>query len=160
MMKAFPNNAAFCKQLVTMGISMVFSWFSSSSLSVNKAPTRTGITVALTFHNFFSCKLKFWYLVIFSSYFTLMFWSSGTAMSTILHFLFSLSTMSGISLSVCIGMSQSILRFSFSCNDSDSCENHCLYIQFESSCIGASALLLCLFLYWFSARTEQKLTKC
>ena len=70
---AVSSNAAFCKQLITMGIPMVFRWFSSSSLTVPKATTTIGITVALTFHNFCTCNLKYWYLVIFSSYFTLMF---------------------------------------------------------------------------------------
>ena len=139
-MKAVLNNAVFCKQLVTMGIPMLFWWLSSSSLTIIKAQTRTGITVALTFHNFYSFNLKFWYLVIFSSYFTLIFWSPGTAMSMILHSLFSSSTMPGISLSVCIAKSQSILDFSSSCNDSDWCEYHCLYIQFQISCTVASAL--------------------
>ena len=40
------KNAAFCKQFITMGDPMVFRWFSSSSLSVPKAPTTKGITVA------------------------------------------------------------------------------------------------------------------
>ena len=68
-MKAVPSNAAFCKQLMTMGIPMVFRWLSSSSLTVPKAPTTIGITVALTFHNFCTCNVKSWYLVIFSSSF-------------------------------------------------------------------------------------------
>ena len=100
-MKAVPSNAAFCKQLITMGIPMVFRWFSSSSLIVPKAPTTIGLTVALTSQNFWTCNLKSWYLVIFSSSFTLMFWSPGTAMSMILHSLFSLSmtTIKGFSFS-------------------------------------------------------------
>ena len=72
-MKAVPSNAAFCKQLITMGIPIVFRWFSSSSLIVPKAPTSIGITVALTSQNFWTCNLKSWYLVIFSNSFTLMF---------------------------------------------------------------------------------------
>ena len=72
-MKAFPSNAAFCKQLITMAIPMVFRWFSSSSLTVPKAPTTIGITVALTSYKFCTCNLNSWYLVIFSSFFTLMF---------------------------------------------------------------------------------------
>ena len=87
-MKVVPNNAAFCKQLVTMSLSNFFRWFSSSSLTTPKAPTTIGITVALTSHNSCNCNLKSWYLVIISSSFTLMFWSPGTAMSMILHFLF------------------------------------------------------------------------
>ena len=72
-MKAVPSNAAFCMQRITMGIPMVFRWFSSSSLTVPKAPNTIGITVALTFHNFCTCNLKSWYFVIFYSSFTLMF---------------------------------------------------------------------------------------
>ena len=100
-MKAVPSNAAFCKQLITMGIPMVVRWFWNFSVTVPKAPTTIGITVALTFHNFCNCNLKCWYLVVFSSSFTLMFWSPGTAMSMILHSLFSLSmtTIKGFSFS-------------------------------------------------------------
>ena len=57
-MKAVPSNAAFCKQLMTMGIPMVFRWLSSSSLTVPKAPTTIGITVALTSHYFWACNHK------------------------------------------------------------------------------------------------------
>ena len=45
----------------------------------------------MTSHNFCTCNLKSWYLVIFFSSFTLMFWSPGTVLSMILHSLFSLS---------------------------------------------------------------------
>ena len=51
-MKTVPGNAAFCKQLITMGIPMVLRWFSSFSITVPKALTTTGITVALTIKNF------------------------------------------------------------------------------------------------------------
>ena len=61
-MKAVPSNAAFCKQLITMGILMVFRRFSSSSLTVSKAPTTIGITLALTSRNRCTCNLKSWYL--------------------------------------------------------------------------------------------------
>ena len=54
-------------------ISMFFRWFSSSLLTVLKAPTVTGITVALIFRNFCTCNLKSWYLVVFSVSFTLVF---------------------------------------------------------------------------------------
>ena len=64
-MKAVPGNTAFCKQLMTMGIPMVLRWFSSFSLTLPKAPTTIGITVALTSHNFCTCNLKSWYMVIF-----------------------------------------------------------------------------------------------
>ena len=123
-MKAVPKNATLCKQLITIGIPMVFWWFSNSSLTVPKAPTTTGITVTLAFHSFYSCNLKSWYLVIFFSYCTLIFWSPGTAMSMILHSLFSLTTMSGISLYVWIAKSQSILYFSFPSTGSDWWESH------------------------------------
>ena len=62
-MKAVSSNDAFCKQLITMAILMVFRWFSSSLLTVPKAPAAIGITLALTSHNFFTCNLKAWYLV-------------------------------------------------------------------------------------------------
>ena len=101
---------------------MVFRLFSSSSLTIPKTPATIGVIVALTSHNFSTCNLKFWYLVIFSISFNLMFWSPGTAMLMILHSLFPLSmtTISGfqcsISLSVWIAKSQSI--------GSSWCENH------------------------------------
>ena len=71
--KSVPSNAAFCKQLITVGIPMVFRWFSSALVTVPKAPVTIGITVALTSHNFCTCNLKSWYLVIVSGFFTLMF---------------------------------------------------------------------------------------
>ena len=126
---------------------MVFRWFSSSSLIIPKAPTTIGITVALRSHHFWTCNLKFCYLMIFSSSFTLMFWSPRTAMSMILHSLFylSMTTISGfrcsISLPFWIAMSQSILHLSFSTTGFGWCENHsCLHIQSEISYIGASVL--------------------
>ena len=61
-MKAVSSNAAFCKQLITMGIPMVFRRFSSSSLIVSKAPATIGITLALTSRNRCTCNLKSWYL--------------------------------------------------------------------------------------------------
>ena len=70
---------------------MIFRWFSTSSLTVPKATVTIGVTVALTSYNFCTCNLKSWYLVIFFSSFTLMFWSPGTVLSMILHSLFSLS---------------------------------------------------------------------
>ena len=160
--KAVPNNVALCKQLINMGIPMAFQLFSSSSLTVPKAPMRTGINVTLTFHNLYSCNLKPWYLVIFSSYFALIFWSPGTAMLMILHSLFSLTIMSGISLSLSIGKSQSILHFSFSSTGSDWCENHLSShsvwnFLHRSQCTFFPSLS-CLFLFWFPAKTEHKLT--
>ena len=130
--KAVPSNKAFCKQLITMSIPMVFRWFSSSSLTVPKAPTTIGVTVDLTSHIFSLCNLKSWYLVIFSSSFTLMFWSPRTAMSMILNSLFSLSmtTISGlrssISSSVLIAKSQSI----FSSTGSSWCKNQTIYSDY------------------------------
>ena len=119
-MKAVPSNAASCKQLITINIAMVFRCFSSSSLTVPKAPTTIGVIVVLTSHNFYTCNLKSCYLVIFSSSFTFMFCSPGTAMPMILHSLFCLSvtTVSGlwcsISLSAWIAKSQTMLHLSFS----------------------------------------------
>ena len=71
-MKAVPSSAAFCNQLITMGIPVGSGWFSSSSLTLPKALATTDITVALIFHPFCSCNLKSWYLMIFSSSFTLI----------------------------------------------------------------------------------------
>ena len=71
-MKAVLSNAAFCKQLIAVGIPMVFRWFSSSSPTVPKAPTAIGITVALTSHNFCTCNFMSLYLVISSSSFALI----------------------------------------------------------------------------------------
>ena len=81
---------------------MVFRYFSSSSLTVPKARTTIGVIVVLTFHNFYTCYLKSWYLVICSSSFTFMFCSPGTAMAMILHSLFCLSvnTVSGLGCSI------------------------------------------------------------
>ena len=64
-MKAVSSNGVLCKKLTTMGIPMLFTWFSSSSLALPKALTTVGITAALTSHNFFNCNLKSWYLVTF-----------------------------------------------------------------------------------------------
>ena len=135
------SNADFYKQLITMGNTMAFGWFSISSATVRKAPITTGITVASTSHNFCTCNLKSWYLVVFCSSFTLIFWSAGTVMSLILHYLFSLSVTTifglqcSISVSVWIVKPQSILNLSFS-----------------------SPSLPCLLMYWFPARTENELT--
>ena len=148
---------------------MVFRWFSSTSLTVPKVPPTIGLTVALTSHNFCTCNLKSWYLVIFSSSFILMFWSPETAMSMILHSLFSLSitAISGfqcsISLSVWISKSQSILHLSFSSTGSGWCKNHLSShsisnLLHRSQCTFFPSLS-CLLLYWFPARTECKLTK-
>ena len=73
------------KELIPMDILVVFRWISSSSLTVLKASATIGIIVVLTSHNFCTCNLKFWYLETFSNSFTLMFYSSGTAMPMILH---------------------------------------------------------------------------
>ena len=167
-MKAVPDNAAFCKQLITMGVPTVFRWFSSSSLNVPKAPTTIGITAALTSHNFCACNLKSWYLVVFSSSFTLMFWSPGTPMSMILHSLFSLSMTTipdlwcSISLSAWIAKSRNILHLSFSSTGSGWFENHLFSHStlnfFHISQCNFFPSLSCLFLYWFAARTEHELT--
>ena len=126
-MKAVPSNAAFCKQLKTMGIQTMFRWFSISSLTVPKAPTAIGITVALTSHNFWFCNLKpgIWWFFLAPSL-----WCFDLQMSTIFHSLFSLSITAisflrcSISLSVWIAKSQSILHLSFSTTAFGSCQNH------------------------------------
>ena len=66
-MKAVPSNVVFCKQLITVGIPMVFRWFSSSLLTVPKVPTTIGISVALTSHNFCTCNLKTWWFFLVPS---------------------------------------------------------------------------------------------
>ena len=151
---------------------MVFRYFSSSSLTVPKARTTIGVIVVLTSHNFYTCYLKSWYLVIFSSSFTFMFCSPGTAMAMILHSLFCLSvnTVSGlwcsISLSVWIAKSQSMLHMSFSSTGSGWCENHLSWNSIVFNLIQFLAQepvyffpsLSCLFLYWFPAMTEHELT--
>ena len=147
---------------------MVFWWFSSSSLTVPKAATAIDITVALTLHKFCTCNLKFWYLKIFSNFFTLIFLSPETAMSMILHSLFSLSmtTISGlrrsISLSVWIAKSQSILNLSFSNTGSGWCENHLSSHSISNFLHKHQRTFIpslpFLFLYWFPARAEHELT--
>ena len=82
--KTVPKNARFWKQLITMVLMFLTNCFQSTNNDTYNC--------TLTFHNFFSWNLKVRYLVIFSSYF--IFWSPGNALSMILHFLFSLSTMS------------------------------------------------------------------
>ena len=125
---------------------MAFRWFSSSSLTVPKALTTIGITVALISHNFCTCNLKSWYLAIFSSSLTLMFWPPGTVMAMILHSFFSLSvtTISGlrcsISLSVWIAKSQSILYLPFPALALVDAGPICLHIQPQILCTRASAL--------------------
>ena len=120
--KTVPNNAAFCKQHITMGIPVVFRCFSDSSPTVPKAPTTICTTATLTSHNFCNCNLKPCYLVTFPSSFLLMFWSTGSLFSL------SMNTISGlrwsISLSVWITKSQSILRLSFTSTSSSWYEHH------------------------------------
>ena len=142
---------------------MVFRWFSSPSLTIPKAPTTTGVTVALTSHNFCTCNLKSRYSVIF-----VMFWYPGRAISMILHSLLSLSvtTISGrrcsISLSVWIAKSQSIEHLSFSSTSSGWCENYLSSYSISDFLHRSQDTffpsLSCLFLYWFPARREHELT--
>ena len=103
---------------MAMGISMVFRWFSSFLLTVPKALTTISITVALTYHSFCTCDLKYWYLVIFFQFFHF-----DVLISKIIYFddfafslLFTMTTISGlrcsISLSVWIANSQNIMGHS------------------------------------------------
>ena len=99
-----------------MGIAMTFRWFRSSSLFVPKAPTTTGITAALTFHNFYTLKV---FDYCFSS-FSFMFSSPGTAQ--LCFCIVSITIMPdlrcSISLSFWTGKSQSNLHFLLSCTGS------------------------------------------
>ena len=144
-MKAVPSSAAFCKQLITMGIAVVFRWFSSSSLTVPKVPTTIGITVALTSHNFCTFNLKSWYFVFPSSFDVLISRNSPQ------H---------SISSSVWNVKFQIILYVSFSSTGSGWCRNHLSLHSISNlhrSQCNFFPSLLCLFLYWFPARTEQEL---
>ena len=148
-MKAVPGNTAFCKQLMTMGIPMVLRWFSSFSLTLPKAPTTIGITVALTSHNFCTCNLKSWHMVIFLDP-SLDVLISRKAMFMILQSPFSLSmtTISDLrcSISLCawIEKFQSILHLSFFSTGSGWYENH---LSSHSISDFSHRSLLCLFLY-------------
>ena len=146
---------------------MVFRWLSISSLTAPKAPTVAGIIKVLTLHNYCTKNLKFWYLEIFSSYFTLMFWYSGTTMLMILDFLFPLSKLQCLAFGVLFlylfGLqSPKVFHISYSpALALVDVRTISLHIQFPISCIGArvfSPSLSCLFLHWFPARTEHKLT--
>ena len=142
--KAVPTNATLCKQLIIMGIPMVFNWFSSSSLTVPNAPTTTGITIVLTAHNFCTCNLKSLYLVIFPSFFTFMFWYLRTVMLIILHSLFSLSmaTISGLRCSYLSGLRSP--KVFYICQSAVlalvKVRTICLHIQSQIFCTGASVL--------------------
>ena len=109
---------------------MVFRLFSSSQLTVPKASTTVGITVTMTSQNICTCNLNSWYLTIFSSHFTLIFWSPRIAMLMILHSLFSLSMTaisilwSSFSLSDWIPKSRSILRLLLSSTGSGWCKDN------------------------------------
>ena len=141
--KAVPSNAPFYKQLISMVIPKVLRGFLSSSLTVPKAPVRTGIIVPLTFYNFCTWNIKSWYLVIFYSL-TLMFSSPGTAMLMILHSLLSLSITTTLAFHVPFpylsgSQSPKVFYISHSLALSDDVRTICLYIQFQISCTGASA---------------------
>ena len=156
-------NAAFCKQLTTMGIPMVFSWFSSSSLTVPKAAITIGITAALTSHNFCNCNLKSWYLVISSSSLTLTFWSPGTAIFSLL-FINDYNIWSSVFyFFICLDCKVSkYLTFVIF--------QHWLWLMREpfvftfnlkfpaQEPVYIFPCFSCLFLYWFPARTEHELT--
>ena len=161
--KAVPSNDVFCKQPITMGILIVFRWFSSSSLTVPKVPTTIGIIVALTSHNFCACNLKSLYLVIFFSSFTLMFWSQGTAMSILLHSPFSLSMTTILTFGVLVPNLSGLQspKVFYICHYGW-CEKHLSphsisNFLHRSQCAFLSSSL-CLFLYWFPPRTKHELT--
>ena len=131
-MKAVPSNAASCKQLITIDIPMVFRWFSSSSLTVPKVPTTIGIIVVLTSHNFCTCNLKSWFLVIFlvPSLWCFALQEQLCRWFCILSSVYQwlVTTVSclwcSVYLSVWISKSQSMLHLSFSSTGSGWCENH------------------------------------
>ena len=97
-----------------------------------------------------------------------MFWFPGTAMSMILHSLFSISvtTISGLTcsiyLSIWIAKSQSTLHLFFSRSGSGWCENHLSThsisnFLYRSQCTFFASMSR-LFLYWFPDRSEHELT--
>ena len=135
---------------------MVFRWLWSSSLTVPKAPTTIGITVALTSHNFCTCTLKSWcFLVPSLWYFNLQEqlcqwfcilsclcqWLQYLDFGVIFLYLFGLQ--SPKKFYICHFLELALVDV----------RTICLHIKSQISCTGA-----CLFLYCFPAKTEHKLT--
>ena len=61
-MSTVPSNAAFCKQLILMGIPIVLKCFTRLSLIAPRPLIMMGITVSLMLHNLCNCNLKSSYL--------------------------------------------------------------------------------------------------
>lgn len=53
-----PSNAAFCMQFIVIVIPIVLKCSSRLSLIIPRVPKKLGITVALTYHSFYSCNLR------------------------------------------------------------------------------------------------------
>ena len=134
------------------------------------APTTTGSTSVFNFHSFPNSICKSWYLSIFSCSFTMIFWSSGIAMSMIkqLFAILLIDTISGclcsITLSVWMGKSHKTLHPSFSSTESGT-YSHDLSLHSRWNFLHSSqwifiATLSCLFRYWFFARLGQALMMC
>ena len=120
---------------------------------VPSATTTTGTSSVFHFHSFPNSIRKSWCLSIFSCSFTMIFWSSGMAMSMIkqLFVILSLHTISGrlfsITLSVWIRKSHKVLHPSLSSTKSGTCSYHLsLHSRWNFLCRS------CLFRYWFFTR--------
>ena len=151
-MKVIPSNAAFCKKHITMGITMAFRWFSSSSLTVStKAPITTGITVVLTAPVIASPGILVLVILVPVQVPSIMFWSPGTAILMILQSLLSLlittisSPQSSISLSVWIAKSQIFYIPHSPALALVDARTVCLHIQFQISCTGVNVLFFSSF---------------
>lgn len=70
-LNAVPTNAAFCKQLIIVNISIFLNFFSRKPLIVPSATITKGKTVALMSHNLCTFNLKPSYFVTFSNSFEL-----------------------------------------------------------------------------------------
>ena len=110
---------------------MSSSSFTKPWVSVPRAPTTIGITVAFRLHSFFFNTLTMsGYSSFFSLSFTFTLWSAGTAKSTILQvlvlFLITIiaDRLTEIRWFVCISKSLRSLCVSFSRTDSKMCIDH------------------------------------
>ena len=52
-----PSNAAFCMQFIVIVIPIFLKCSSRLSLIIPRVPKKLGVTVALTYHSFYSCNL-------------------------------------------------------------------------------------------------------
>ena len=95
------------------------SSFNNPLVTVPNAPITIGIILTCMFHKFFNSLARSRYLSLFSHSFSFILWSPGTAMSTILQFLFFLliiirsGLLAKIKWSVCMSKSHRSLCVSF-----------------------------------------------